>query len=81
MNRPEIAAAVQQIIMDHFKVSSKKFSWNDPLEMLNSDFRILGHLVYLEKLLAQHFGKPIHLIENIGAAHCTASDIVDIIVD
>ena len=80
MTQVEIASAVQAILIRHFNIPAEQFCWDQPLEALHEDFKLLGYLVFLEQLLEQQFGKKIPLLENCNTAIHTAEDVVDLIM-
>ena len=79
MKYEEIATIVQSILIQHFKIPPKQFSWETPLEILHKDFKILSYLVFLEQLLFQQFGQQIPLLENFSTAFHTPRDLVRLI--
>lgn len=80
MNHSEhTAQKVQHIFIEHFNISAEQFDWEQPLEALQKDFKILSYLVFLEQLVQQHFELNIPLIENISTAFHTPKDILALI--
>jgi len=79
MTHEEIAGKVQSILLQNFNISSERFNFEVPLEVLQEDFKILGNLVVLEQLLQKEFKKRIPLLENISSAFHSTQDIIDLI--
>jgi hypothetical protein len=79
MTHQEISQAVRSILTQHFNIPPDRFSWEEPLEILQQDFKTLKQLMYLEQLLQRQFGDNIQLLENISTAFHTASDVVDLV--
>ncbi len=75
-----ISATVKSIFTEHFHIQHDQFSWEQPLESLQKDFKILSYLVFLEQLLDKSFKKKIPLIENISTAFHTPRDVVELIM-
>ena len=80
IKQEEVAAIVQSILIEHFKIEPKQFSWETPLEDLGKDFKLLSYLVFLEQLLFQRFGQQIPLLENISTVFHTPRDVVKLII-
>lgn len=76
MTKEEVAAKVQSVLIQHFSIQASHFSWEQSLETLQVDFKILGYLVFFEQLLEQQFGQKIPLLENISAEIHTPEDVV-----
>lgn len=79
MNQKSTAQKVQYIFIEHFDVKPEKFSWEQPLEALQENFKILSYLVFLEQLIHQQFKVSTPLIENISTAFHTPKDILNLI--
>lgn len=79
MNRADITTIVQSILVDHFDIIATKIIWDDTLENLNENFKYLGFLLELEKLLQSRFDVKILLIEYISANIHTPEDVVTLI--
>ena len=79
MTGQRIAEVIQAVLIQHFNIQPEDFDWNQPLEKLDVNFKILGHLVYLEQLLEKELGTKIPLLENIGTAVHTPNDILELI--
>ena len=67
------------ILTKHFNIAADQFDWNQPLEDLDEQFKLLGNLVYLEQLLEEEFQKEIPLLENISTTYHTPKDILVIL--
>lgn len=80
MTQVEIANVVQALLIQHFHIPADQFCWEQPLEVLHEDFKLLGYLVFLEQLLQQQFGKKIPLLENCSTAIHTPEDVVNLII-
>ncbi len=67
--------------MEHFDIMATAIIWDDTLEKLNENFRFLGFLLELEKLLQSRFNAKILLVEHISAIIHTPEDIVTLIYE
>lgn len=67
--------------MEHFNIAATAIVWDDTLEKLNDNFRFLGFLLELEKLLDTRFNTKILLVEHISAIIHTPDDIVTLIYE
>ena len=81
MTPEEVATTVQSILTQYFKIPPDQFSWEQPLEILQKDFKSLGYLVFLEQLLHKQFGKKIPLLENISTTFHTPRDLVQLVLN
>lgn len=79
MSEQKIADTVQETFIQHFNIHPEDFDWETPLEELDTNFKILGNLVFLEQLLEKEFGKNALLLENISTAIHTPKDIMELI--
>lgn len=75
MNYPDISEKLKEIIIQYFNLSPDLFGWEQPLECLHKDFKLLDHLVFLEKLIQEEFGKHISLVGQISTAIHSPKDI------
>lgn len=73
------ADIIQSIFSKHFNIEAGRFDWEQPLEQMDKQFKLLGNLVYLEQLLQKEFQRKIPLLENISTAFHTPKDILDIV--
>lgn len=73
------ADILQSIFTEHFNIDSDRFDWEQPLEQLDEQFKLLGNLIFLEQLLRKEFQKDIPLLENISTAFHTPTDILKLI--
>ncbi len=74
------ADIIQTILTEHFNIDSVHFDWEQPLENLDEQFKLLGNLVFLEQLLQKEFQRDIPLLENISTAFHTPRDILELII-
>lgn len=81
MDYEKISETVQVILVQYFNIPASSFSWEKHLEELQSDFKILDYLIFLERLLQNKFKKELFLLENISTAMHTPRDIVNLIMD
>ena len=81
MTRKDTAERVQAIFINHFDIAPDQFDWNQSLEALNEDFKILSYLVFLEQLIQKDFNIDAPIIENISAAFHTPNDVLSLIVN
>lgn len=81
MNRADITNIVQSVLIEHFNVVDTPIIWDNTLENLNDNFRFLGFLLELEKLLQSKFKIKIFLIEHISVNIHTSEDIVTLIFE
>lgn len=79
MAKANTAAQLQSLFIEYFQISPEQFDWEQPLEQLHQDFKILSYLVYLEQLIQQHLGVKIPMIENISTGFHTPKDILALI--
>lgn len=79
MTKENTAQKVQAIFIEHFNISPERFDWEQPLEVLHQDFKILSYLVFLEQLIQQHFEISIPIIENISTSFHTPKDVLFLI--
>lgn len=80
MTYEEVSTKVRSILIQHFSIQAKRFSWDESLEMQQEQFKILSYLVFLEQLFEQQFGKKIPLLENISAEIHSPKDVVELII-
>ncbi|BDS13438.1 hypothetical protein [Aureispira anguillae] len=80
MNYEEVSTIIQTIFLQYFNVSLNTTTWEQPLEQLQEDFKILDYLLFLEKLLQQQLSKDIVLLENISPAIHSPNDIVALVL-
>ena len=80
MTHQIVADKIKFLLIRHFNIQPEHFDWEQPLEKLNADFKVLGNLVFLEQLLQKEFDKNIPLLENISTAFHTPRDIVELII-
>lgn len=76
----EKADILQSIFIAHFNIDSGRFDWEQTLERLDEQFKLLGNLVFLEQLLQNEFQKEIPLLENISTAFHTPKDVLEIVM-
>ena len=81
MTNEKITDIVQFIFLQHFNIQPENFDWEQPLEKLDTDFKILGNLVFLEQLLQKEFEKNVHLLENISTAFHTPKDVLQLVIN
>lgn len=81
MTREDTAQKVQSVFINHFDIAPDKFDWNQSLEALNEDFKILSYLVFLEQLIKNDFETEVPIIENISTAFHTPNDVLALIVN
>ena len=81
MNQEKISDIVQALLIQQFQVQPESFTWEQPLEMLQEDFRSLSQLLYLEQLLKKEFEQDLPLLENISTAFHTPQDLVQLLMD
>lgn len=67
------------MIVNHFKVSKSDFLWDKSLATLHEEFKILGVLQDLEKLINETFNITISLLAQIDVVFHTPMDIVKLI--
>lgn len=79
MEEQTIRLYIEQILINHFKVSKEKIQWDATLASLHEEFKILGVLLDLENLLNEKFKTSISLIQNIDVGYHTLMDIVMLI--
>lgn len=79
MNQQNTADIIQSILIQNFNIQPENFDWNQSLEELDSSFKVLGHLVFLEQLLEGEFEKEIPILENITASYHTPKDLLQLI--
>lgn len=79
MSDQEIHNILQTIFSENFQVDSLNFDVNKSLEELDSDFKILSYLLFLEQLLSRQFNTKIALLENISSEIHTPKDIIHLI--
>ena len=75
----EIHNVLQTIFSNYFQIDSLDFDLNKSLEELNSDFKILSYLLFLEQLLSKEFNTKISLLENISSEIHAPKDIIHLI--
>jgi hypothetical protein len=80
MNHEKVSEVVQSILIEHFNILEGSFSWEQPLDKLQADFKILDYLIFLERLLQSKLKKEFSLLENISTAIHSPSDIVHLIM-
>lgn len=80
MNYEEVSTIIQTIFLQYFNVSLNTTTWEQPLEQLQEDFKILDYLLFLEKLLQQQLNKDIVLLENISPVIHSPNDIVALVL-
>jgi hypothetical protein len=80
MNHEKVSEAVRIILIQHFNILDRSFSWEQPLDELQEDFKILDYLIFLERLLQSKFKKEFSLLENISTAIHSPGDIVNLIM-
>ena len=80
MNRTEIVSIVQAILVEDFKVATTPIMNNKTLETLSENFKVLGALLELERLLQQRLKKEILIIEHISTSIHTPEDLVELIL-
>ncbi len=76
----QIAEKVQSLLIRHFDIRVDCFDFEQPLEVLQKDFKLLDALVLLEQLIKKEFKKDIPLLEQINTAFHTPKDIVELIM-
>ncbi len=81
MDRQKVATIVQEVLIQHFHIQPEHFDWEQPLERLDGDFKVLGNLVYLEQLLEREFEVDVPLMENISATFHTPDDLINLIMN
>lgn len=79
MAKTNTAVQLQAIFIEHFHIPPEQFDWEQPLEQLHQDFKILSYLVYLEQLIQQQLAIKIPIIENISTGFHTPKDILALI--
>ena len=80
MTREEVLVIVRGIFENDFQVHPEQFSWEERLENLHEDFKILVYLVFMEQVLEKRFGQKIPLLEEISASIHTPEDLVQLIM-
>lgn len=81
MTNEKVSDIVKSILLRHFNIQPDFFAWEQPLEELQEDFKVLGNLVFLEQLLEKEFDKNIPILENISTSFHTPRDVVDLITN
>ena len=79
MTRTEITSVVQVILAEHFDVETTPTMRNITLEKLNNNFKILGFLFELERLLQLRLKKEILIIEHFSASIHTVEDLIELV--
>lgn len=79
MTRAEITSSVQVILAEHFNVETTPTMKNVPLGKLNNNFKILGFLLELERLLQLRLKKEILIIEHFSASIHTMEDLIELV--
>ncbi|WP_157208799.1 hypothetical protein [Mariniflexile maritimum] len=67
------------MFVNNFNIEESQFSWDVPLEQLDTDFKTLSYLVYLEQLINSEFGTTVSIIEKINSSVHTPKDIINLI--
>ncbi len=79
MTKAEIASIVQVILAEHFNVETTPTMKNVTLEKLNKNFKILGFLFELERLIQLQLKKEILIIEHFSASIHTVEDLIELV--
>ncbi len=75
----DVHVLVKQMFVNNFNIEESQFSWDVPLEQLDTDFKTLSYLVYLEQLINSEFGTTVSIIEKINSSVHTPKDIINLI--
>lgn len=80
MSSDKVHDIVEAILLDHFNIKPQDFNWDVPLETMDSDFKLLSYVLFLEQLINKKFNLKVLLLEKINVAIHTPNDVVSIII-
>lgn len=78
--KKHIASVVKSILITHFQITETTFDWDTPLYLLDSQFKLLGHIETLQVLLAKALKQNIFKKTDLNGFVSSPNDIVDFIV-
>lgn len=81
MSQQKTSDILQDLLIQHFNIAPERFDWDQSLEKLDPNFKVLGYLLFLEQLLEKQFGRKIPLMESISTSYHSPKDILKIIED
>jgi hypothetical protein len=79
MTNENVHDIVEVLLLNYFNITPQEFNWDVPLETMDSDFKILSYVLFLEQLINKEFNIKVLLLEKINVAIHTPNEIVKII--
>ena len=79
MSSDNVHDKVEVLLLEHFNITPQELYWDVPLEIMDSDFKMLSYVLFLEQLINKEFNLKVLLLEKINVAVHTPNDIVKII--
>jgi hypothetical protein len=79
MSGTNVPHKVQSLLIDNFNIAPQEFNWDVSLETMDSDFKVLSYVLFLEQLINKEFNIKVLLLEKINVAIHTPNEIVRII--